>query len=540
MTAPAPPPRKPDKPGEPDKDARARSRAALSSLPRVDRVAAHPSLASARRRLGAQALTQMARLAVDAARSKVLAGEPCPSLDEVAALVDAQARASLGARARPVINATGVILHTNLGRAPLSQAAVDALARSAGHYTSIEMDVATGKRGARGAFAEEALARLVGAEAALVVNNNAAAVMLALSALAHGRKVLVSRGELVEIGGGFRVPDVLARSGAEIVAGGTTNKPRLDDYARELGRGSCPGALRAPGQLPSGRLRRAVRGRRARAPRARARRPRPPRPRRRRGSSTCRPTRLRGEPSVQESVRAGFDLVCFSTDKALGGPQGGALAGTAAAVERARRDPLARALRLGRLPLVALEATLASYLEGDLDALPTLAAIRAPVDAVRTRAAAWLADLTARGAPIDRVDIADLEVAVGGGTLAEEPLPSAGLAITTPDPDALARALRTGDTPVFVRIHTQKVLVDARTVLPGEDAARCSSRPHPRAHRLDLTGRAPSRSTRAALAVASPRLDATLDRTGPRLRREPPPAEHTPHRNKTTVRCAAP
>lgn len=480
---------------------------ALSALPKVDRVTAHPSLAAAKKRLGAAALTQMARLAIEAARTRALAGEACPSLDEVAEDVARRARASLAARARAVINATGVILHTNLGRAPLPASAVEALARSAGRYTSLEMDLETGKRGARGAFAEEALARLTGAEAALVVNNNAAAVMLALSALAFGKKVLVSRGELVEIGGGFRVPDVLARSGAVMVEVGTTNKTRLDDYARAFDEGGVAlvlcvhqgnfrqvGFVERPDPAALARLAHEHGGLAVHDLGGGA-------------LVDLAPYGPRGEPTVQESVRAGFDVVCFSTDKALGGPQGGALAGKSAAIERARRDPLARALRLGRLPLVALEATVASYLEGDLDAVPALAAIRAPVEAVRARAEAWLAALT--GADSDArtagdeaasdgaqdaareaapasgaagegertgsagaaIEVVDLAVAIGGGTLAEEPLPSAGLAVAVGDPDAFTRRLRTGDPPVFARIQDGRVLFDARTVLPGEDDA---------------------------------------------------------------------
>jgi L-seryl-tRNA(Ser) seleniumtransferase len=444
------------------------STSALGALPKVDRLAGHASLAAARKRLGVAALTSLSRLAIDEARAKIRGGEACPSLDELAKAVEARAEAALSARARPVINATGVVLHTNLGRAPLSARAVEALAASAGRYTSIEMELSTGKRGARGAFAEAALAQLTGAEAALVVNNNAAAVMLALSALALGKKVLVSRGELVEIGGGFRVPDVLARSGAIMVEVGTTNKTRVDDYARAFDEGGVAVVL----CVHQGNFRQV----------GFVERPDPAalvRLAHERGALAVHdlgggalidfaPLGLRGETTVQASVAAGFDVVCFSTDKALGGPQGGALVGAEAAIARARRDPLARALRLGRLPLVALEATLASYLEGDLDGVPVLAAVRMPIEKVRARAAAWQADLAARGV---RAEVVELAVEVGGGTLAEEALPSAGLAIDAADPDAFAQRLREGDPPVFARIQEGRVLLDARTVLPGEDEA---------------------------------------------------------------------
>jgi L-seryl-tRNA(Ser) seleniumtransferase len=464
--------------------------ALLSGLPKVDKLAAHPSLAGVRRRLGVAAITAMARGAIEDARRRILDREAASagvgavaadlvagpavaglSVDELAADVAARAHASLSARARAVINATGVILHTNLGRAPLSTAAVEALARSAGRYTSIEMDLATGKRGARGAFAEETLARLTGAEAALVVNNNAAAVMLALSALAFGKKVLVSRGELVEIGGGFRVPDVLARSGAVLVEVGTTNKTRLDDYARALDEGGVAAVLcvhqgnfRQVGfvERPDvGGLVRLAHERGALAIHDLG------------GGALIdlEPFGLRGEPLVQSSVAAGFDVVCFSTDKALGGPQGGALVGGEGPIGRARKDPLARALRLGRLPLVALEATLAHYLEGDLEAVPALAAIRAPIEAVRGRAESWRAKVEGRGGAVGMARVVDLDVAVGGGTLAEEALPSAGLAVDVEDADSFVQRLRAGDPPVFARIQEGRVLFDARTVLPGEDEA---------------------------------------------------------------------
>ena len=438
----------------------------LAALPKVDRLAQHASLAAVTKRLGIATITRMARLAIEAARGRISRGEPCPSIDELAADVAARAQASLSSRARPVINATGVVLHTNLGRAPLSRSAVEALARSAGRYTSVEVDLATGKRGARGAFAEEALARLTGAEAALVVNNNAAAVMLALSALAFGKKVLVSRGELVEIGGGFRVPDVLARSGAVMVEVGTTNKTRLDDYARAFDEGGVALVL----SVHQGNFRQI----------GFVERPSPSalvRLAHERGALAVHdlgggalldfePFGLRGETPVQDSVKAGFDVVCFSTDKALGGPQGGALVGAEGPISKARRDPLARALRLGRLPLVALEATLSEYLTGARGNVPVLSAVETPLDAVEARAAKWQSALRERG---KQVDLVRLEVAVGGGTLAEEALASAGVAVDTEDPDALAARLREGDPPVFARIQDGRVLFDARTVLPFED-----------------------------------------------------------------------
>jgi L-seryl-tRNA(Ser) seleniumtransferase len=367
-----------------------------------------------------------------------------------------------------VINATGVVLHTNLGRAPLAAAAVAALTASAGRYTSIEIDLGTGRRGARAAFAERGLAELAGAEAALVVNNNAAATLLALSALAMGRKVIVSRGELIEIGGGFRVPDVCARSGAELVEVGTTNRTRLADYERALAAGGVAAILRVhQGNFrQTGFVERPEPGPLAALAHAR-------------GALLIEdlgggamidltPHGLAGEPTPRAEIEAGADVVCFSTDKVLGGPQGGALVGRADAIEKARRDPLARAFRLGRLPLVALEATVALYLEGRLDEVPALAALRRPLDEVRARAEAWALALGAKGVA---ASVVELEGAVGGGALAEAPVRSAGVAVETGEAEALAARLRAGEPPVVGRIHEGRLLFDARTVLPGEDEA---------------------------------------------------------------------
>lgn len=441
----------------------------LAGLPRVDRVIAHPCLEGARLHLGAAAITALARLVLEEARARVRAGGAIPDVDGVANEVARRATVRLASRASRVINATGVLLHTNLGRAPLGARAAEALARSAAGYTSIELDMASGKRGHRGVFAETALAELTGAEAALVVNNNAAAVMLMLGCFAAGREVIVSRGELVEIGGGFRVPDVMARSGARLVEVGTTNKTRASDYERALD--ASPGAA-AILRVHQGNFRQMGFVER------------PPHEAlselaRRRGVLLLEdlgsgalvdlsPYGLGGEPIVRASIAAGSDVVCFSTDKLLGGPQGGALVGRSALLAKARRDPLTRALRLGRLPLVALEATLASYLEGSLDEVPVLAAVRRPLEAVTQRAAAWKKALEARGVPAEVVPLVGF---VGGGSLPEEALPSAGIALDAARADALAARLRTGSPQVLARIQDGRLLFDARSVLPEEDGS---------------------------------------------------------------------
>jgi L-seryl-tRNA(Ser) seleniumtransferase len=279
----------------------------------------------------------------------------------------------------------------------------------------------------------------------------------------------VSRGELVEIGGGFRVPEVMEASGARLVEVGTTNRTRLDDYERALDRTPDAAAIlrvhqgnfRQVGFVDRPELAGLVALAHERGlPLLEDL-----------GGGALVPLGawgLPGEPLALDSVRAGADVVCFSTDKALGGPQGGALVGRASLVERARRAPLARALRLGRLPLVALEATLASYLEGDLDAIPALLAMRTPSELVHARAAQWVAELRVAGLA---ADVVELGAQLGGGTLAQIERASFGAAITAPDLDELAAALRSGEPSVVARLHDRRLVLDARTVLPTEDEA---------------------------------------------------------------------
>ena len=449
----------------------------LRKLPRVDRVAADAQLDGVRRRLGKDAVTRLARRAIAESRQSVKDGAAAPTASEVAANVLALAQSTLAARSVRVINATGVVLHTNLGRAPLAREVADALHASAQRYTSIELDLTTGRRGARGAFIESSLAHLTGAEAALVVNNNAAAVLLMLTAVAgfsekaEARGVIVSRSELIEIGGGFRVPDVLARSGARLIEVGTTNRTRASDYARALDDAGDVAAILRVHQgnfRQSGFVERPSLAELSTLARAR-------------GVALLKdlgggafvdlaPAGLTGEPLVRASIAGGADVVCFSTDKALGGPQGGALVGRADLIERARRDPLARALRLGRLPLVALEATLALYLEGKEDRVPALAALRRPLASVHARASEWSEALRAKGV---RAGVVDLEAVAGGGAYADERVASAGIALDPVAPmtaDALADRLRQNEPPILARIHEERVLLDARTVLADEDA----------------------------------------------------------------------
>jgi L-seryl-tRNA(Ser) seleniumtransferase len=439
----------------------------FGALPKVDAMVAADELAVARRRLGHGALTSLVRETLRLARERAATTRAVPDRGSLLAEVAASADALLGRRARRVINASGVVLHTNLGRAPLSTSAVAALADSAKGYTSIEIDLASGRRGPRGAFMESALSELSGAEAALVVNNCAAAVLLVLTALARGRGVVVSRGELVEIGGSFRIPDVLERSGARMIEVGTTNRTRVGDYERALDENDDVavllrvhrsnfrqvGFVEEPSVAELAELadRRGVLlvhdlG----------------------GGAMVDPQEvgLSGEPLVRQCVEAGAHVVCFSGDKLLGGPQAGVIVGATDLVTRARRDPLARALRLGRLPMVALEATLASYLEGDLGVIPALATMRRDPLQVKARVEQWQRHLAEHGVA---AEVVELGAQVGGGTLASMPLPSWGLAFDPDEPDAMAKRLRLGDPPVLPRIQDDRLLIDGRTVLPDED-----------------------------------------------------------------------
>jgi L-seryl-tRNA(Ser) seleniumtransferase len=392
-------------------------------------------------------------LAVAAARA-VLAERRAELLAGASDAVDLGARARCWVRdvtqpsLRRVINATGVIVHTNLGRAPLASAAVEAVARAAQGYSNLELDLVSGSRGSRHAHIEGLLRELTGAEAAIVVNNGAGAALLAAAALAGpGREVVVSRGQLVEIGGGFRVPDVIAQAGARLVEVGTTNRTRLSDYEaalsertgavlrvhqsnfRQLGfvedvaiEALCELGVAVIDDVGSGALH-----------------------------------EVGDEPTVQRSVRAGAALVCFSGDKLLGGPQAGLLVGRAEAVEAARRHPLARALRIDKLSLAALEATLRLHRDAP-EEIPVLAMLHADREVLAARAERLAAAVG--GSVIEGVS------RVGGGALPllELPGPVVALADTS-----LAATLRRGDPPVLARVEDDRLLLDPRT-LPDDEA----------------------------------------------------------------------
>ncbi len=414
-------------------------------LPPVDELAAY---LDAPRAIAVAA----ARAVLAERREELLAGT-----DEAADLANrAQAWIEMATkpRLRRVINATGVILHTNLGRAPLAPAARDAVARVAEGYSNLELDLATGARGSRHDHIEPLVCELTGAEAAMAVNNCAGATLLAAAALAGpAREVIVSRGQLVEIGGGFRVPEVIAQAGARLVEVGTTNRTRRADYEAAIGpeTGAIlrvhPSNFRQLGFVQEVEIEELCELGVPVIDDA--------------GSGNLAED-LGDEPPVRRSVRAGAALVCFSGDKLLGGPQAGILAGRAAAVDAARRHPLARALRLDKLGLAALEATLRLHRDAP-DEIPVLAMLTADEATLRKRAERL-------AALIDGAEIVAATARVGGGALPLVELPGPAVAVSVPgvSPDQLAARLRSADRPVIGRIEDGRLLLDPRTLADDE------------------------------------------------------------------------
>ncbi len=414
-------------------------------------------------------LRDVSRAVLARARAAVSVGEAPPDLATLIAAVSAELSAAFTPSLRPLINATGVIIQTNLGRAPLSVAAQTAMQMVSRGYSNLEYDLDRGERGSRHVHLEALLTRLTGAEAALVVNNNAAAVYLALIALAAGREVIVSRGQAVEIGGGFRIPDVLRASGATLVEVGTTNRTYARDYAAAINDRTAlilrvhASNFRLIGFVHEPKL--------AELAEVAHRHDLPLLDDL--GSGTLIDTRqfgLLAEPTVQESVAAGADVVTFSGDKLLGGPQAGIIVGRRELIGQLRRHPLARALRIDKCTIAGLVATLQSYLRGTaLSEIPVWQLISAPVTTLRQRAEQIAAQLHAVGIPAQVVDCAS---AVGGGSLPGATQPSAGVSIApgTVNATAIAARLRAATQPVVARIENDRVLCDLRSVFPAEDA----------------------------------------------------------------------
>lgn len=436
------------------------------SLPSVDRVLDHEKV----RALGegaAPVVTRLAREALESARAAVGSGQAPPSEEQIVETVLGMAQIVFQPSLRPLINATGVIIHTNLGRAPLSEEAIEAMAAVSRGYSNLEFDLETGDRGSRYWHLETALKQLTGAEAAIAVNNNASALLLALSALTRDRAVIISRGQAVEIGGGFRIPEVMAQSGARLVEVGTTNRTYLRDYRdaideqtaaimrvhasnfrvvgftespsiQDLARTAHENDILFLDDIGSGCL------------------------------VDTTQFGLAPEPTVQESLHAGADLVLFSGDKLLGGPQAGIIVGRAHLVATLRRHPLARAVRLDKGTIAGLTATLAHYLRGEATwKIPVWRMISMPVKEIERRARRWA---RAIGGP---AHVAEGRSMIGGGSLPEESLPTKLLAI--PGDGAyvteLSAMLRRRDPPVVARIERDQLLLDPRTVDPRDDGA---------------------------------------------------------------------
>jgi len=442
----------------------------LRRLPSVDRLLGLRAVQELIDAFGRQPTVKALRVALDDARDGVRAGAEVPDASALAARASSHLTRRLAPTLRPVINASGVIIHTNLGRAPLSQAARQAMEAVSRGYSTLEYDLDAGQRGHRTAHAERLVCELTGAESALVVNNNAGAVLLALTGLARGQGVIISRGQLVEIGGGFRVPDVMAQSGARLIEVGTTNRTHLSDYERALEMNEdAAWILRAhhsnfrivgfTSEPPLNDL--VALGDEHNVPVMDDL-----------GSGALLKTSQFGlshEPTVQESVHAGAAVVCFSGDKLLGGPQAGIIAGKASYVDPLKTHPLTRALRPDKLCLVGLQETLLHYLRGEaIEEVPVWRMIALPLDTVAERAKRWQETLHQAGIP---VQVVDGYSTVGGGSLPGETLPTRLLALASAHPDQLARALREVDPPIIARIEDDQLVLDPRTILPEEEQA---------------------------------------------------------------------
>jgi L-seryl-tRNA(Ser) seleniumtransferase len=444
------------------------------AIPAVEGLLAGPAFASLLRELPRERVIAATRAVQHRVRQMVSAGTAPPAgiaePEWYAAAVRAELAEWLRPSLVPVLNATGVVLHTNLGRAPLAPAALDALAATAGGYSNLEYDLETGGRGSRYDHCVAQLRRLTGAEDALVVNNNAAALVLALNTLALGREAIISRGELVEIGGEFRVAEIMARSGARMVEVGATNRTHLRDFQAALSERTAlflkvhRSNFRVTGfvaevapdelaqlahehgrpllhDLGSGLL------------------------------LSAETLGLPAEPTIAEALAQGADLVTASGDKLLGGPQAGILCGRSDLVAACRTNPLCRAFRVDKLTVAALSATLALYFDpaAARQAVPALRMLTLPGDVIDARARAAADALGARGIPAETVPATSQ---VGGGALPEAGLPSTALALRHPRGAAtLERALRTGAPPVIARIQDERVLLDLRTVPDALDAA---------------------------------------------------------------------
>jgi L-seryl-tRNA(Ser) seleniumtransferase len=438
----------------------------LRKLPSVERLLQSPEIQECIRDRGRPLVLLCTRRVMDEARQDIGAGKPCPPLqtllDRVLVDVETTGQPTL----RRVINGTGVIIHTNLGRAPLSDDSRAAIGLVAQGYSNLEYDLAEGSRGSRYAHAEESLRLLTGAGGGLLVNNNAGALLLVLSALASGKEVPISRGQLIEIGGGFRIPEVMEQSRARLVEVGTTNRTHARDYesaiteetallmhvhysnfkvlgfAQQVALSKLVEIAGQHGLLVIEDL----------------------------GSGCLLDTSKYGlshEPTVQEAIAQGADLVCFSGDKLLGGPQAGVIVGRADLVSSLKRHPLARALRVDKATIAGIQATLLHYQKQEaIEKVPVWQMISQGVDEIQARAESWRKNLSTLRV---NVEVIPGLSTVGGGSLPGETLPTRLVALSLDSPDRFAHRLRTGDPAVVGRIEGGQFILDPRTILPREE-----------------------------------------------------------------------
>ena len=439
-------------------------------IPSIEQLRQRPGVAALEQAHGHEATVAALRAASAGIRQRIasgganLPGDTDAAAREIEEATGVQLTSQFRGSLRPAINATGVIIHTNLGRAPLAPAAIERLTQVAAGYSNLEYDVARGARGSRTVHAEQLLKTLTGGEAAVVVNNNAAATMLILAGLAYGREVIISRGELVEIGGGFRVPDVMAQSGAVLREVGTTNRTRISDYRAAIGPKTAlvlrvhPSNFRIEGFTERPSLEELV----AAAHKADI-------PVVEDLGSGCLLESIHEEPTVQESIAAGVDVVCFSGDKLLGGPQAGIIVGKQEFIEVLRRHPLMRALRVDKLTLAALEGTLLEYLAGRAEqTVPVVRMIEMEPDAIEARAQPMAERLAAAGWTVAFMSGSS---AIGGGSAPGVELPTVLLALARAgrSADQLDAALRALDPPVIARIEDDRLVLDLRSVDPADD-----------------------------------------------------------------------
>jgi len=435
-------------------------------LPSVDRLISEERIRRLQELYPRASLVELIRQRLEHARLAITAGNPCPSVDEIVDSICAQVYALENPSLRPIINASGVILHTNLGRAPLSKEAISAMNAVANGYCNLEFDLDSGTRGSRYVHIEPILCQLTGAEAALVVNNNASAVLLALTALAKKREVIVSRGQAVEIGGGFRIPDVMRQSGAKLVEVGTTNCTYVTDYAQAINPRTAAlmrvhaSNFRLMGFTHLVTLDELVAlGRQYDLPVFDDL-----------GSGCFLDTTRFGldpEPMVQQSIATGAGLVFFSGDKLMGGPQAGIIVGKKQFIDKLKKHPLTRAVRIDKIRLAGLVVTLIHYLKGEaISRIPVWRMISAPLAEIDQRARQWAQPLQGLA------QVVEGETMIGGGSLPGGTLPTRLVAIGGEGKSmaqALSERLRCQEMPIVGRISGNVLLLDPRSVLPEED-----------------------------------------------------------------------